>query len=63
MPTARTATISVATLHGLSFALKSQADFLVFISIVYAWPLPGATSTTVMIEIFTACGQPAIDDL
>ena len=33
------------------------------ISAVYAWPLPEATSTTVVIEICTACGQPAVDDL
>ena len=42
MPTAWTATVSVAT---------------------YAWSLPGATSTTIVIEICTACGQPAVNDL
>ena len=34
-------------IHELSFTLKSRAELLVFISAVYAWPLPGATSTTV----------------
>ena len=36
-------------MHGLSF----------YTSAVYAWPLPEATSTTV-IEICTACEQPAV---
>ena len=34
-----------------------------FINAVYAWSLPEVTSTTVVIEICIACGQPAIDDL
>ena len=36
MPTARTATVSVTTMHGLSFTLKSSPEFLVFISAVHA---------------------------
>ena len=39
------------------------AEYLMFISAVYTWPLPEATSTTVVIEICTACRQPTIDDL
>ena len=39
------------------------AEFLTFISAVYGWPLPEVTLTTIVIEIYTACGQPAIDDL
>ena len=34
-------------IQGLSFTLKSWAEFLVFMSAVCAWPLPEATSTTV----------------
>ena len=42
MPTARTAPISDATYaQTISFTLKSWAQFLVLISAVYAWPLPG----------------------
>ena len=33
-----------------------------FISAVYAWPLPETISTTVVIELCTACGQPAVDE-
>ena len=29
---------------------------------LYAWPLPEATLTTVVMKICTACGQPAIND-
>ena len=51
-------------MNELSFTLKSWAEFLSSISaVLYAWPLPEATSTTVMIDICTACEQPAIDDL
>ena len=39
------------------------AEYLMFISAAYTWTLPEATSTTVVIEICTACGQPAVDDL
>ena len=64
MPTARAQLLSVwLHMHKLSFTLKSLTEFLMFISAVYAWPLPGATSITVMIETCTACGQPAVDDL
>ena len=50
-------------MHEQSFTLKSGAEFVTFISAVYAWPLPEATSTTAVIEICTACGQPTVDDL
>ena len=33
-------------MHGLSFTLKSWAEFLPFMSTNYAWPLPQATLTT-----------------
>ena len=57
MPTARAATVSVTT-YGWTklYTLKSWAEFLAFINAVYAWTLPEATSTTVVIEICTACG-------
>ena len=46
-----------------AFTQKSWAEFLTFIIAIYAFPLPEATSTTVMIKICTACWQPAVDDL
>ena len=50
-------------MHEQSFTLKSRAEFVTFISAVYAFPLPEATSTTIVIEICTACGQPTVNDL
>ena len=42
-------------MHGHSFTLKSWAEFLLFLSVVYAWPLPGATSTWSAV-----CRKPAV---
>ena len=42
-----------------AFTLKSWDEFLAYISADHAWPLPEATSTTV-IKIFASCGQPAV---
>ena len=50
-------------MYKLSFTPTSWPEFLSFRSVVYAWPLPKATSTTIVIKICTTCGQPAIDDL
>ena len=59
MPTARAATLHM---HKLSFTLKSRAETLMFIiSAVYARPLPETISTTVVIELCTACRQPAVE--
>ena len=43
-------------MHGLSFTLKSWAEFLAFMSAVYAWPL---LSTTV--HNLHRCEQPVIE--
>ena len=43
--------------------IRMPTACLSFRSVVYAWSLPKATSTTVVIKICTICGQPAIDDL
>ena len=50
-------------MYKLSFTPTSWPEFLSFRSVVYAWPLPKVTSTTIVIKICTTCGQPAIDDL
>ena len=65
MPTARTATVSVATYEWLSFTLKSSAELLVFISAVHAAMALTRSdpSTTVVIKICAACGQPVVYDL
>ena len=53
MPTARAATVSVATYAEtkLYTEVMTWAEFLTFISAVYAWPLPEAISTIVLMEI------------
>ena len=52
--------------EGMSWSVATYAwtkllhsKFLAFISAIYAWPLPEATSTTAIV-ICTVCGQPAV---
>ena len=62
-PTARTATVSMATYAWTKLYTKVMS----WISDIYkcrlCMPLPEVTLTTVVIEICTACGQAAVDEL
>ena len=55
--------IQVSPKPTAKLTVKSWAEFLTLISAVSARALPEVTSTSVVIEICTACGKPAVDDL